>query len=121
MHFDTSSPIYIQIAEYLASLILRGHYGDGTRIPSARELAVELEVNPNTVVRSYALLQEQGVLEVQRGVGYFTTKDATATIKRLRRASFTEKELPAIVKTMKSLDITVDELVASIGDLYETY
>ena len=120
MQFDTNEPIYLQIADHLCHLIITGHFPDGERIPSVRDLAVELEVNPNTVVRSYAHLLEQGVLENQRGIGYFAAKDASKTIKAHKRSSFYEEELPALVKIMKALDISVEELVESIGALHET-
>jgi len=120
MQFDSNAPIYLQIADHLCHLIIAGHYGDGDRIPSVRDLAVELEVNPNTVVRSYAHLLEQGVLENQRGIGYFAAKDASQTIKALKRRSFYQEELPALAKTMKALDITVEELVDSLGAYHET-
>ena len=120
MQFDTNEPIYLQIADHLCHLIIAGHYGDGDRIPSVRDLAIELEVNPNTVVRSYAHLLEQGVVENQRGIGYFAAKDASETIKTLKRDSFYKEELPALVKTMRALDNTVEELIESIGAYHET-
>jgi len=120
MQFDTNAPIYLQIADHLCDLIIAGHYGDGERVPSVRDLAVELEVNPNTVVRSYTHLLEQGVLENQRGIGYFAAKDAVKTIKALKRTFFYQKKLPALVKTMKTLDISVEDLVNSIGAYHET-
>ncbi len=66
----------MQIAEYIHDLILSNVWEDGQRIPSVRDMAMELEVNPNTVIRTYSLLQEEGTLENQRGIGYFTVKDA---------------------------------------------
>ena len=72
MQFNTRLPIYIQIAGYIRDLILNGTWSDGERIPSVRDMAVELEVNPNTVVRTYAILQDEGTLDNQRGIGYFT-------------------------------------------------
>ena len=63
MQFNTLSPIYLQIAQYMHDLILNRVWNDGERIPSVRDMAMELEVNPNTVIRTYALLQEEGTLE----------------------------------------------------------
>ncbi|MFA5447474.1 MAG: GntR family transcriptional regulator [Sphaerochaeta sp.] len=120
MQFNTTEPIYLQIVSHIHHLILTGRWGDGERVPSVRDLAVELEVNPNTVVRSYTLLQEQGVFENQRGIGYFTAKDAGKRVKSMRRQAFFEEELPALIKTMKSLDLSVEELVEHLGAMHET-
>jgi GntR family transcriptional regulator len=120
MQFDTHAPIYLQIADYLCDLIIAGHYAEGERIPSVRDLAVELEVNPNTVVRSYAHLGEQDILENRRGIGYYVVPEAVGMIKRIRRAVFYQEKLPALIKTMKALQISIEDLVTAIGAYDET-
>lgn len=117
MQFNNLSPIYLQIAEYIHDLILGGIWGDGQRIPSVRDMAMELEVNPNTVIRTYALLQEEGALENQRGIGYFTAKEARALVLQKRREYFIQKELPAVFATMKSLGLSIEDFAS----YYETY
>ena len=71
MEFSENKPIFVQIADRVHEGILRGSWTDEERIPSIREMAVETEVNPNTVTRTYSLLQEQGVVYNRRGIGYF--------------------------------------------------
>ncbi len=110
MQFNTLSPIYLQIAEYLHDLILNRVWEDGQRIPSVRDMAMELEVNPNTVIRTYAMLQEEGTLENQRGIGYFTAKDARALVLKQRRERFIKRELPQLFSTMETLGITWEDL-----------
>ena len=110
MQFNTLSPIYLQIAEYIHDLILNKVWEDGQRIPSVRDMAMELEVNPNTVIRTYAMLQEEGTLENQRGIGYFTAKDARALVLKQRREKFIKRELPQLFSTMETLGITLEDL-----------
>jgi len=110
MQFNTLSPIYLQIAEYIHDLILNRVWEDGQRIPSVRDMAMELEVNPNTVIRTYAMLQEEGTLENQRGIGYFTAKDARSLVLKQRREKFIKRELPQLFSTMETLGITLEDL-----------
>jgi len=110
MQFNTHSPIYMQIAEYIHDLILSKVWEDGQRIPSVRDMAMELEVNPNTVIRTYSLLQEEGTLENQRGIGYFTAKDARTLVLQKRREHFIKRELPALFETMNRLGLTMKDL-----------
>ncbi len=110
-------PIYIQIAEYLYEMILGGDWPDGERIPSIREMAGQMEVNPNTMTRTYGLLQEQGVIYNKRGIGYFAASDARAMTARLKREEFLRSELPDLFKKMETLQIGKDELVR----LFEEY
>lgn len=110
MQFNTLSPIYLQIAQYMHDLILNGVWNDGERIPSVRDMAMELEVNPNTVIRTYALLQEEGTLENQRGIGYFTAKDARSLVLKQRRERFFKKEVPALLSTMETLGLSMEDL-----------
>ena len=110
MQFNTHLPIYIQIADHIRDLILGGTWPDGERIPSVRDLAVELEVNPNTVIRTYSLLQEEGTLDNKRGIGYFTSPDARDLVLRQKRNRFIETELPQLFASMEKLGITFAEL-----------
>lgn len=110
MQFNTLSPIYLQIAQYMHDLILNRVWKDGERIPSVRDMAMELEVNPNTVIRTYALLQEEGTLENQRGIGYFTAKDARSLVLKKRRERFLKKEVPALFLSMETLGLTMEDL-----------
>jgi DNA-binding transcriptional regulator YhcF (GntR family) len=80
-------------------------------------MAVQLEVNPNTVTRTYTLLQEEGTLENQRGIGYFTAADARQKVLDQKREAFVRNELPAIFATMEQVGLTKNDLI----DQFETY
>lgn len=110
MNFKESKPIYLQIAERLMDQIMQGTYEEGGRIPSVREYAAEVEVNANTVVRTYDYLQGRNIVFNRRGIGYFVGEGARQSIFRLRRAVFVEEELPDLFRKMQLLGITIEEL-----------
>lgn len=110
MQFEKDKPIYAQIVDRILENILQHKWKPEERIPSVREMAVELEVNPNTVVRSYSYLQEQGVIYNQRGIGYFVTEDGQEKAKLIKRTEFIEKELPYFFKTLRLLGMDMGEV-----------
>lgn len=110
MEFNQPKGIYQQIADQVCDRILQGEWNAGERIPSIRELAVNLGVNPNTVTRSYQSLLERQIIENRRGIGYFVTTEARKNILKERRAEFVRDELPSLFKTMQLLDIGIDEI-----------
>lgn len=117
MKFKDSNPIYIQIAERICDEMLQGVYTEGGRIPSVREYAAAVEVNANTVVRSYDALQNEGIIYNKRGIGYFVSEDAVERIRSMRRSTFMNEELPTLFGRMDSLGIGMQEL----GMLYEKW
>ena len=88
MIFKERQSIYLQIADRISDEILAGTYAPGARVPSVREYAVMIEVNLNTVMRSYDTLQSWGILDMKRGLGYFVADDAVQTILARRREAF---------------------------------
>ena len=110
MEFKETQAIYLQIGDYISEQILLGRWNEGERIPSVRELGVELQVNPNTVVRTYEFLQNNDIIFNKRGVGYFVSDDATVKIKDLRKKQFLEQELPQFFKTLELLGMSYDEI-----------
>lgn len=110
MNFTTEKAIYVQIADRLCDEILTGKFGDDERIPSVREYAVLLEVNTNTTVKSYDLLEQQGVIYKKRGLGYFVTAGAKEKILQERRREFMEQRLPEMFRQMRMLGIGMEEV-----------
>ena len=110
MDFRQNQPIYLQIAEYVCEQILLEKWKLGDKIISIRDIAVALEVNPNTVQRSYDLLQQKGIITNKRGVGYFTEEDAMEKILAFRREQFMENELPVFLRNLYLLKIDMKDL-----------
>lgn len=110
MEFKDNEAIYLQIAGYVSELILRGKWPPDSKIPSVRELAGDLQVNPNTVMRTYELLQSQEVLYNKRGIGFFVAPAAVAQVQAARRERFLSQELPEVFGTMLLLGIGLPEV-----------
>lgn len=110
MQFRESTAIYLQIADYVCERILLKQWVPGERIPAVRELAVQLEVNPNTVMRTFEFLQGQEIIFNKRGIGYFLSDDAVKQATTYRKTQFIEKELPQIFRNMYLLGMEIDEL-----------
>jgi GntR family transcriptional regulator len=117
MKFTENKSIYIQITEYVKEQILLNRWQKEAKIPSVRDLAAELQVNPNTVMRAYETLQQEGVIYNQRGVGNHVSADAGEKILKTRREVFLESELPVLFKNMTLLRIGFDD----IERLYKKY
>ena len=109
MNFNESSPIYLQIADKLCDGVLSGLYTVGQRIPSVREMAVAIEVNPNTVQRTYTTLQEWGIVEMRRGQGYFVAADALARTRTRRRRMLEQEEIPRLLEYLNALSMSIDQ------------
>ena len=110
MEFRENQAIYLQIADHISERILSGSWKPGERIPSIRELAEAIEVNPNTVMRSYGYLQDLDIIYNQRGIGYFVAEDAYDKTLDLKKRNFIRRELPRIFRTMDLLHLTCDDL-----------
>lgn len=117
MKFKESKPIYLQIADRICDEILQGKYPEEERIPSVREYAATVEVNANTVVRSYDYLQGQDIIYNKRGLGYFVIQGGRERILELRKEVFLRDELPEFFRQLKTLNIPMKE----IEKMYKEY
>lgn len=117
MNYNNNQSIFIQIADQLCDRVLSGAYMADDRIPSVRELAVEMEVNPNTVMRSFERLQNNGIIYNKRGIGYFISPEAKDKIRKMRHNHFVEEVLPSVFKEMILLEVNIQELTKA----YEKY
>lgn len=117
MEFREKQAIYLQIAEYVFEEILLKKWQDGDKILSIRDLAIALEVNPNTVQRTYDFLSQQGIIANRRGMGFFVEPDADAKIIAFRREQFLKNELPNFFRNLYLLKIDI----ATLPPQYEQF
>lgn len=111
MIFKENRAIYLQIADRLCEDIVSGIYPEEGRIPSVREFAACVEVNANTVVRSYDYLQQNEIIYNKRGLGYFVTSGAQKRITRMKKAAFMNEDLPELFRKMRTLQIPIEEII----------
>lgn len=116
MEFHKNKPIYLQIVEIICQRIVSKEWKEGVKIPTVKDLAKELEVNHNTLMRSLEMLQSEDILTSKRGVGLFLTKDSYKNALDLMKRSFYENQVPEFFATMNTLKITLGELI----DLYKS-
>ncbi len=110
MEFKDNQSIYLQIADHFYENILLEKWNPGDRIPSVREMAVQIEVNPNTVMRTFNFLQDKGIIFNKRGIGYFVSEDGFQKTKALRKENFVTQELPRFFKEMDLLNLTMEDV-----------
>ena len=115
MEFNSNKSIYLQICDAICEQILNGSMKPDERIPSVREYGAEIGVNPNTVMRSYEKLTNEGIIYNRRGIGYFISPDAHEVVLNTQRKEFIDNELPLILKRMQLLQIDPQEVLQNIG------
>lgn len=114
---ENTKPIYLQIADRICDEILSGVYPPDSRIPSVREYAISVQVNANTVMRSYLHLAAKEIIANRRGVGFFTTADALERIHQWRKEEFFDHEANYFFSRLRSMGVTPDAL----AQLYINY
>ena len=83
----------------------------GEKIMSVREMAIEVGVNPNTVMRSYELLQNKNIIINQRGISFNVSENAKEIILEEQKKQFIEEELPEIIKKIKMFGISIEDIL----------
>ncbi|MDR1918657.1 MAG: GntR family transcriptional regulator [Tannerellaceae bacterium] len=117
MNYSANQNIFTQIADQVCERVLSGQYLPDSRIPSVRDLSTEMEVNPNTVMRSFERLQQHGIIYNKRGIGYFISPEAREKIHELRHFHLIEEVLPSVFREMSLLGIGLDE----VAKAFQTY
>jgi GntR family transcriptional regulator len=110
MEFKDKQAIYLQIADYICEQILLGKWPPGERIPSVRDLAALIEVNPNTVMRTYDFLQGKEIIFNKRGIGYSADEKASEKILDYKKERFLATELPEFFKNIYLLSIDMNDV-----------
>lgn len=110
MEFRDNQAVYLQIVDYVCEQILKKNWKVEEKILSIRDLAIELQVTPNTVQRSYDFVQQLEIISNQRGIGFFVEKDAIKKILSYKKEEFITKELPLIFKNMHLLKMDIKEI-----------
>lgn len=109
--FNKDRPIYLQISDRICDEILSGVYAEDRRIPSVRDYATLMQVNINTVMKTYEELSRSEIIYQRRGMGYFVTAGAKSAIQRQRKETFIHKTLAEMFRQMLLLGISIDDVV----------
>lgn len=114
--WNDTTPIYLQLRERVVAQILAGDIRPGEALPSVRQVAAELAINPITVSRAYQTLSDDGLVEKRRGLGLFVSAGADTVLRKRERELFMSQEWPAMIIRMRSLGIDPAALLAQLQD-----
>lgn len=110
MDFNSNKSIYLQICDSICERIISGELAPDSRILSVRDYGADIGVNPNTVMRSYEKLTNDGIIYNKRGIGYFISPGAKDVVLERSRKEFLEEEVPQIIRRMKLLGLVPSEI-----------
>lgn len=120
MQFDNNKPIAIQIEEFCRMQITSGGWASDSRIPSTKDLAMRLGVNPRTVMKAYDNLSEQGAIYQKRGLGYFVAPAAIPNVMQTLRYKFMTDTLPQTARTIRELNLDVNYVTEMLARMVQS-
>ena len=106
-------PRYLAIAEALAGDIRNGALNPGDRLPTVRQVAVELSINPNTVIRAYRELEGEGVVDCRRGAGVFVAEGVSPLARREQNRILAER-VDVLLTEARQMNVDIETLVALV-------
>ncbi|MDP4526882.1 GntR family transcriptional regulator [Bacillus halotolerans] len=110
--FQSSKPIYLQIADQIFYRLVRQELVPGDKLPSVREMAIQTKVNPNTIQRTYSEMERLGIVETRRGQGTFIAEKAEIVDELKER--LTREVFESFIHQMAELGLTKEEMLAGI-------
>ena len=112
----TDKPIFLQIADHVCERILQGVWKAEDRIPSIRELSVQITVNTRTVTNAFNFLEGRNIIFQRRGFGYFVAADGLQQVREMYKAEFLNVDLPNLFRKMQMLDISIKVVEARYAE-----
>ncbi|MFC4681817.1 GntR family transcriptional regulator [Exiguobacterium aestuarii] len=117
MQFNTRAPVYLQVVDYFKKKMALGELKAGDEMPSRRELANDLKINPNTVQKAFKEMEDQQLITTERNRPSRVTTDVT--ILAQIRSEIVDDAVAVFVESIQELDVSVDELVEKIKRQYK--
>lgn len=112
LKFDNNMPIYIQIMNWIKEQIVTNVFCSGSKLPSVRDMSMQLNVTPNTIQRVFRELETEGIIYTQRGIGVFITED-NKKISDLR-FNMSERLVGKFFVSMKTLGFNDEEIIDAV-------
>lgn len=115
--FQSSKPIYLQIADRIYYRLIRSELSPGDKLPSVREMAVQMKVNPNTIQRTYSEMERLGIVETRRGQGTFIAE--RSDLKAELKDRLTKDVFKRFIQEMAELGLSPEEMIDGIKQYAE--
>ncbi|AGF28529.1 GntR family transcriptional regulator [Bacillus velezensis] len=115
--FQSSKPIYLQIADRIYYRLVRSELSPGDKLPSVREMAVQMKVNPNTIQRTYSEMERLGIVETRRGQGTFIAE--RSDLKAELKDRLTKDVFKRFIQEMAELGLSPEEMLEGIKQYAE--
>lgn len=116
LDYQDRTPIYEQLINRFQMLIIKGILEPDTQMPSVRKLATDLSINPNTIQKAYAILEQQGFIYPVKGRGNFVSPNPERGLNKKKQEFF--RGFKETIQYAQELKITKQELIDSIEALY---
>lgn len=114
IEFDNNMPIYLQIMNYIKRQIVTGTLKPGDKILSVRELAAELQINPNTIQRTFQELEREEIVETRRGLGRYVTSEESKIMEIKKEMA--GALLDQFINGMKELGFANQDIVSIVAE-----
>lgn len=114
--WNNETPIYLQLYQQVVSRILDGYIKEGEALPSVRSVATQYQLNPITISKAYQMLQDEELVEKQRGKGLFVKQGTQEIMLARERDIFLTKQWPEILQQISRLQLSPAELLANIAE-----
>lgn len=108
--WNDAQPIFLQIRQKLIAMILNDQTREGEALPSIRQIATDLAVNPLTVTRAFQSLVDQEIVESRRGLGMYVVQGARERLLVHERKAFLEEEWPSVKARIETLGLSSEDL-----------
>lgn len=117
IQWEQDKPIYLQLYQQIVSRILDGHIKEGEALPSVRAIAAEYQINPITISKAYQMLQDDNMVEKQRGKGLFVLAGAQDAMLTREREEFISKQWPQILQQITRLKLSAKDLLENTEEV----
>ncbi|AOZ94036.1 GntR family transcriptional regulator [Paenibacillus crassostreae] len=112
--FNTSKPIYLQLADRVKRMIVSNELKSGQKLPSVRDMGVTYSVNPNTIQRTYSELEREGILETRRGQGTYVTEQEERLVRL--RDILRKEQIQTFAQIMREMGYSSQEIITGLQD-----
>jgi GntR family transcriptional regulator len=113
--WNDSQPIYRQLRDRVAAMMLEGVLKEGDPLPSVRNVAAEYRVNPLTVLKAYQQLVDEALVEKRRGLGMYMSTGARSLLMQGERERFLNEQWPQVLATIRRLGLKPEELLGALN------